>query len=399
MAFTGMFGDGDALFSDIEFGADHEASGGNIDVNVSNTITLTDFADPHIFQPLVADTLSMTDSVLMYGDRQVAASNTISLTDTGRLAGFPIHVSSVLSITDLVTQQLRIEHVADTLNLTQTIGVSGTRSFSTSSHVDLTDTVDIHFGVANQIIEDVLDGDGTTTTLLRDTVNLTWELSLQNTLSLTDSTARIIAVHDVLALAQSASTARGGLDEEDSLFLEDTVFVQAIYGRTVPEALDIEQAVTFFIDETGKECQYNPFLGEGSPVSPTPPTLGHATLTLTYPFVSPTTTLVLRNPDFGNQESLSFDRIVRTTRGGDLEVFADPDWAKTQTLKLTVTDLTAQQAEDFLTLLGDSLGLEIGLLDWENRQWKGIITTPDAEVTNKGRCKREITFEFEGELV
>jgi hypothetical protein len=108
---------------------------------------------------------------------------------------------------------------------------------------------------------------------------------------------------------------------------------------------------------------------------------------------------VLRNPELANKETLSFDRINRETRGGTLEVYSDPDWPKAKTLSLEVQHLKQSQVDDLLQFFLDSLGQEIGLLDHENRQWRGFILTPDAEVTHVGRENRSVQFDFEGELV
>ena len=64
-----------------------------------------------------------------------------------------------------------------------------------------------------------------------------------------------------------------------------------------------------------------------------------------------------------------------------------------------VDSMNPSQAEDMITFLRSSLGQEIGLLDWENRQWRGIIITPDARITHVGRSDRSIAFEFQGSLV
>ncbi len=120
---------------------------------------------------------------------------------------------------------------------------------------------------------------------------------------------------------------------------------------------------------------------------------------MTYPYVTPTTTVVLRNPEFGNRERLGFNRINRETRGGSLIVFADPQWPKIKTVQVTLNSLSADQAADLKAFLRESLGKEIGLLDYENRQWRGIITNPDTEVANPGRCDYTAILEFEGDLL
>jgi hypothetical protein len=60
------------------------------------------------------------------------------------------------------------------------------------------------------------------------------------------------------------------------------------------------------------------------------------------------------------------------------------------------------QAGDLLDFLLTSLGAEIGLLDHENRQWRGILLNPEAEITQtqrEGSCEYAVSLEFEGVLV
>ena len=121
-------------------------------------------------------------------------------------------------------------------------------------------------------------------------------------------------------------------------------------------------------------------------------------MTLTFPYVAPTNTLVLRNPEFANKDSLNFNRINRTTRGGTLVVFADSQWPKTQTLALEVRALKPLQADDLIDFFDQSLGLEVGLLDHEGRQWQGIITDPETPVINPERGDYSASFTFEGVL-
>ena len=75
-----------------------------------------------------------------------------------------------------------------------------------------------------------------------------------------------------------------------------------------------------------------------------------------------TDSVTLRAPNLGNKDRLSFNRILRETRGGTLIVFADPIWPKIQTLVLTFSGLRSVQAQQLLAFLETHLGEEIGLL-------------------------------------
>ncbi len=120
---------------------------------------------------------------------------------------------------------------------------------------------------------------------------------------------------------------------------------------------------------------------------------------LRYPATGGATdTVTLRAPSFGNKDRLSFNRITRETRGGTLVVYADPIWPKIQTLALSISGLTAAEKDELLAFMEDTLGLEIGLTDWEGRYWTGVIVAPDQPAVQDDRETFTATFEFEGEL-
>lgn len=132
----------------------------------------------------------------------------------------------------------------------------------------------------------------------------------------------------------------------------------------------------------------------------TPPVLGsRSTIVLTYPYVSPTNTLELRNPEFQNPDTMDIQNVLTRSRGGDLILIRDPLWPVVETKSYKIVTITAVKKELFKTFLQESRGKEIGLLDYENRQWHGIILNPNARiVTIKDTCSYDITFDFEGSL-
>jgi len=211
-----------------------------------------------------------------------------------------------------------------------------------------------------------------------------------NWLSLSQTAAvdKCKTTRSTLALTGRATAARSGL-------------------RDAASALDLRQAATFSIVFAGVRQQYHPFVGEGAPGAPTPPpvTVGppeHVSLPfrLFYPASGTVTdSVTLRAPNLGNKDRLSFNRILRETRGGTLVVFADPIWPKIQTLVLTFSGLSATQSQQLLTFLETHLGEEIGLLDWEGRCWKGVVMTQTEPVVQDGRNSFSASLEFEGELL
>lgn len=186
--------------------------------------------------------------------------------------------------------------------------------------------------------------------------------------------------------------------------LSDSVNTGATnFSRGLTDSI-LKQHLTYSI--SGARCadkEYAPLVGESGddsygeiPISP--PVLADGTLTLTYPRVAPTTTLVLKNPEFGNSDTLSFTLIDRTTRGGDWESYGDPKWSKSQVFRLEIHNLCDPDSDELVDFLNESLGKEIGLADWEGRNWAGVIIAPNTVMTNDAGGYR-VTLEFQGELV
>ncbi len=370
----------------------------------SSSMTLVSTVNSNLKQENVAQALSIVQTVAS-NPKQENVSSLLSMLSVADTNIEMISVSSSLSLVSTVHSNRHNESVSSLIELDQESSYHGNFNLSLSSFLELQQTASEHFGVANLSVQSHLEFVDDENPFLQQQVNLTFPISLEHTLGLTDEVERTYAVSSILVLSQAVTVSQGILVEHVLDLAGDTTGVNGIFGRSVSSPLDIDHGVAFYIEREALLCQYSPFIGTNgdggatTPPSATPPILGTATLTLTHPFVTPTTTLVLRNPEFGDTHELSFSRINRETRGGTLEVFADPQWPKTQVLNLTIEALTEAETNSFLAFLGVSLGQEIGLLDWYNRQWRGIITTPDANVTDAGNCRKSINFEFEGELV
>jgi hypothetical protein len=234
------------------------------------------------------------------------------------------------------------------------------------------------------------------------------ELSAESVLELLSEvrTNQTGAAGNWLVLGQAAAVDTCKL-VKSVLALADQASAVKTRPRGAASALSLGQSATFSIVFGGVLQQYHPFVGEGAAGSPTPPsvTVGLPEQTdipfqLYYPaegLVSDSVTL--RAPNLGNKDRLSFNRIVRETRGGTLIVFADPIWPKVQTLVLTFSGLHNAQKQQLLAFLDAHLGQEIGLLDWEGRHWKGVIMTPTDPVVQDARDSFSASMEFEGELV
>lgn len=111
------------------------------------------------------------------------------------------------------------------------------------------------------------------------------------------------------------------------------------------------------------------------------------------------TTIVLRNPDFGEGQGFEASRINRKTRAGDILIFRDPSWPKSKILRYTFSHLNETQAHQLIDFVENTLGQEITLVDFEGRTWLGIIRTPATNIIQQARKSFSAEFEFEGDLV
>lgn len=236
------------------------------------------------------------------------------------------------------------------------------------------------------------------------------EISVSQSLSFTEEGARrkTNSAHDVLNLVQTALAGKGKT-VEDTLQLVQAITTSSNLHRTIVDTLNLKQACTGWIDGSRRlDRQYHPFVGEGPSGAPTPPVDALTGLlpTITVPFqlvypatgVPVTDACTLRSPNLGNKDRLNFNRVNRETRGGTLVVYADPQWPKTQTLVLSFSGLCRDEGQTLLTFLSTHLGQEIGLIDWERRFWRGIVTTTTEPVVEDSPGRFTANFEFEGEL-
>lgn len=123
--------------------------------------------------------------------------------------------------------------------------------------------------------------------------------------------------------------------------------------------------------------------------------------TFSYPIgLSPTYTVNLRNPEFGNKQRLDTGRSIRRTRGGDQIIVDFSSWLKLTILDLEFKALNLAQAQGLITLLEASAADDVQLVDWEDRTWYGRIVSDPNDIiqTMDDDCQYNASLKFEGEL-
>lgn len=213
---------------------------------------------------------------------------------------------------------------------------------------------------------------------------------------------------DVLAPTDAAEVIRSSLFEDDLELTDEATTTVVRNSLGASDTLTLGEAVLWYNVLDDYLWVYHPFVGAGPATNPEPPEEELEgpipgivdPFKLVFPSVGPfTDTLVLRAPNLGNKDRLQMNRVSRETRGGTLVVFADPIWPKVQTLMLNFSGLTETEASGLHTFMDTHLGMEIGVLDWEHRYWKGVITKLDDPIVQDGSgCKYSVGFEFEGEM-
>ena len=122
----------------------------------------------------------------------------------------------------------------------------------------------------------------------------------------------------------------------------------------------------------------------------------NSTIQLDYPITSPTHTLILPAPLYGNQEEIQAKRIQRKTPGGELITFADDDWVNTYVYRMKFDKLTDAQRLGLFTFLAAALGQPIKLTDHEDQVWSVAIINPTGEATQLNRdCGHTAELDFQ----
>lgn len=249
---------------------------------------------------------------------------------------------------------------------------------------------------------------------LANVLNRTYEEGVNNAITLNQEAYWSETPSSTLNLSQTVSEGKSKSIPVTDLDLDHTVVLSGIYQRTIEHTNVIGHALTYYVETDCVDKQYAPYIGENTiSNAPTPPTIIEPLVAhdpavtrfkLMYPaLATPTDTVELRAPELDNIDRVSFNRISRETRGGKLTVFADPNWPKVQTVIATFIGLTDTEKDDVLDFFVAHIGEEIGMQDWEGREWVGIVSTPNEAAVQDGKsCIGRgwtLTFEFEGVLV
>lgn len=300
------------------------------------------------------------------------------------------HLSHDLGLTDTAEgDNADVEEVEHVLGFEQTVETLGPIYVSVTTFINLDDDHTDDFGVPWEPIE------------VEHTLEFVQRAGIarfataSSTLAFEHETYRSYAVESVLELVDDMEYGKGPDEQEHDLGLEHEVLLNAVWVRTVAHAGILADAMTYLVDDPCNRKLYTPFEG-GSASMPEPRLQFRSQFTLET-LSGPHTILVLRNPETDDRDRLGFNRVNRETRGGELNVFSDPVWAKVNTLLFTIVANKREKIDALQQFLYDTLGQEIKLSDWTGTQWRGVVTTPEESATEDQDGYWTFSFEFEGE--
>lgn len=116
--------------------------------------------------------------------------------------------------------------------------------------------------------------------------------------------------------------------------------------------------------------------------------------TLSYPYTTPTTTVVLRNPELGNTLEINQGVIHRNTRSGDDKHVYATGWPMDKVHKYSFKTLIKTKVDALRTFLQTTLAAEIKIVDHLSVTRKVIVIADSIEVVAvKDTCSYDVELQ------
>jgi hypothetical protein len=390
-------------------------------VSVENTLILFGGSANNNFKvQQLTDSIVFSDTFISNKIISVSVSDTLTL-GQGVFFTSAIYktINDVLILTDTPNQNIKYGVASNTLSLAQTItsrepiNVSASDDLLGPSAADFT-IVDFtnlaaltaflaNIGLRQSVSINLTHAESATSFLsLSQSSGPTVQVTASNHIHLLDL-VRDVEYEIITDILQLTHTAIINVTKpvKNILTLNQSVIGNLVANISLIDTLDLNNIVTFYRVNTNVNtiCDYDPGVGEGPIPGPSmtdPVLIRRSTIILTYPYVSPIFTLELRNPQFDDTEQLEYRRINRKTRGNTLKVYRDNIWPSAERLIYSFDNLKEIDRTNLLRFMQDSIGQEIGLLDYESRQWQGILITPNSTIEREDRPGWDATIQFEG---
>lgn len=106
--------------------------------------------------------------------------------------------------------------------------------------------------------------------------------------------------------------------------------------------------------------------------------------------------IVMPNPKFGNNDTINFKRINRTSRGNDLIIdVPDANWKPTLLHKYEWEYLGENKLNAMKAFVARNIGYPVFVASLYGPTWKVIFLRPDAEFAQVGVENRALTLDMQ----
>ena len=296
---------------------------------------------------------------------------------------------------------IETETYEDAVTLEQTIEVAHVQYVDLESDLTITQTIDANAELQANIeseltIEQDIEVVYVQNASIEDTLTITQDVRFPGLFDLVVWSELAIG-QDVDVLATLATPN----DVTQTVTIEQDISAEgSVYNREVEHTLTIEDALVGWNGNqsqvgscTRKDLLYDPQTTDGD-FTTSLVSLGDGLgVTLSYPTTSPTHSVTLPSPVMGNVEEFLKMRIQRKTRGGKLITYTAPSWPTSETFRMSFDTLSDTQRDDFVTLVEQSFGKPIKLVDHEGRDWNLLLINPNGDILEVQRdCGHVIEF-------
>lgn len=347
-----------------------------------DTLVLTDSTDYRsTWRHSAVDSLQLTDGA-WYSPVQVISVDTLQMSDEIS-AKYPMHVSATDDLGTLVYEWVRSDPLTGEVEFGPII--SGLHDVA----------IGINAGQLEYSVTEKLK-------LSDDIYHEGQHWSATDTLTLTDEVwhGELGEVIEYLYLWDQADYyICRGLSEW--LQLTDTATFGIDASREVTETLTITDAIGEYHDVQCIDHIYHPFVGYSGEqqgyhqVSGTEPSNElREYIEFFEPWDASTPFFTMPAPDFNDQFQLTVARVLQETLGGERRVIRNKDWKSRIQLTFTFSGLDQVMADRYQHFLNSTLGRIIGMKDHHGLLWRGIITTPNAQITQRGRDDLQAILEM-----
>lgn len=400
---TDIFTDTITVTQSVVVGFVHSAS-------VSDTITVTQSDTGVIDIHGAVHTVTPTQSVALNLNLHIGLTQTVTPTQSDRPNINAQSVADTIILLQDMTLNWVVVSVSDTIIITERLVTNPSPAGNTLTPTDsVTITGPIYVSASDtvNILDSVITAGANLTIPLVDTIVIT-DGVVRNGNTFTKSVSNTVVVNQTIAPSRlfvdnvnvvDVLLYEKGVYGVDTINIVDTVTTKLQQALSLSHSIALTHGIGYFLTQAIRSsCPPTKSWAPNGNLGAEPTLVHRSGVILTYPYTSPVWSLQLRSPEFNDLQKKSYRRIIRETRGGNLRIYRNSTWPKFDTLSYSINLLSEVDANKFLKFLSESLGQEVGLLDYESRQWRGIITTPDTNVEYSPHRVRSITFEFEGAL-